>query len=225
MRVMRDKGCLQKYFFSLITEALLNSLILLIGGFTLMKKCLYLFLFSFLLVSCTKNDDQKQSGFKNQSYHTSEGGSLTWKAPTGWGEEVPASSMRKAQYRLPKVAEDTEDAMVAIFYFPGQGGSVQDNLDRWYGQFIQPDGKSTKEVAKVSKETVNNLPQTTVDVSGTYADQMRPMGPSTPKAGFRLLGGIIETGSGPWFVKLTGPEKSVEHWKDSFNEFMKSFKG
>jgi hypothetical protein len=52
---------------------------------------------------------------------------------------------------------------------------------------------------------------------------MGPQGEDKPN--FRMLAGVIETPMGPWFVKLTGPEKTVERWKDSFYEFMKSFQG
>jgi hypothetical protein len=39
-----------------------------------------------------------------------------------------------------------------------------------------------------------------------------------------MLGGVIDTPVGPWFVKLIGPEKTVERWEKSFYEFMKSFR-
>lgn len=192
-----------------------------------MERILYVFLISSLLVSCTKKEEKKQDVSMDGHYNGMNESSLTWSAPGGWIEETPSSPMRKAQYRLPKVEGDAEDASVSLFYFPGQGGSIEDNLNRWYGQFMQPDGKSTKDVAKVSKSTVNNLPQTTVDVSGTYLEQGRPMmrGPTTQKNNFRMLGGIVETENGPWFVKLTGPEKSVAKWHESFYTFMKSFNG
>src|SRR3989338_9158151 len=110
-----------------------------------MKRFLYVFVLSVFLVACTKKEDKKHKDISiDGNYHGMHEGSLTWSAPEGWIEETPSSPMRKAQYCLPKVEGDSEDVSVSLFYFPGQGGSIEDNLNRWYGQFIQPDGKSTK---------------------------------------------------------------------------------
>ena len=70
-------------------------------------------------------------------------GDLAANVPEGWVEEEPASSMRLAQYRLP--GDGAGDAVLAVFHFgSNQGGSVDANIDRWYGQFSQPDGGDTK---------------------------------------------------------------------------------
>jgi len=155
-----------------------------------------------------------------------ETGEMTWKAPEGWVEEMPSSSMRKGQFRLPKVAGDSEDGEVAIFHFPGQGGSVEANLQRWYGQFSQPDGRSTAEVAERTVQQVNGLQQTLVTFNGTYLFKANLMSPDPPveKPGYRMLAGVVETDAGPWFVKATGPEATMKHWEESFHEFMKTFK-
>jgi hypothetical protein len=34
---------------------------------------------------------------------------------------------------------------------------------------------------------------------------------------------VIETPKGSYFVKLTGPEKTVDHWDQAFNDYIKSF--
>src|SRR6187549_732359 len=66
--------------------------------------------------------------------------SLAFVAQPGWVSETPATSSRKAQYRLPHASGDSEDAALVVYYFGGQGGSVQANLERWAAQFEQPDG-------------------------------------------------------------------------------------
>jgi hypothetical protein len=54
--------------------------------------------------------------------------SLKFTVPAGWVAEERTSSMRVAQYRLPKVAGDTEDASLVLYYFgQGQGGSTAAN--------------------------------------------------------------------------------------------------
>ena len=150
---------------------------------------------------------------------------LAWTAPEGWIEEKPNTGMRLAQYRLPRVDGDEEDAVCYVSHFPGTGGSVEANLNRWYDQFAQPDGSPSSRAANVKKAKHNGLPQTTVDVSGTFRQMTTPMGPqSEEKPNFRLLGGVIETPIGPWFVKTVGPERTVAKWEKSFYEFMKTFR-
>lgn len=150
---------------------------------------------------------------------------LQWTAPEGWVAEPSSSGMRLSQYKLPKAEGDAEDALCYVSHFPGTGGSVEANLSRWYDQFIQPDGRPSSAVAKVNKAEHNGFQQTTVDVSGTFSQTTTPMGPTGgDMPNYRMLGGVIETPVGPWFVKLIGPEKTVAHWEKSFNEFMKSFR-
>jgi hypothetical protein len=85
--------------------------------------------------------------------------------------------MRVAEFKLPKVEGDSEDAQLVLYYFgPGQGGTAQANIDRWINQMQQPDGHPSKERAKTETLTVNNLSVTTVDVLGTYNGGMAPPG-------------------------------------------------
>ena len=81
---------------------------------------------------------------------TSKGG-LTFTAQEGWKQETEQRPMRVVTYVLPKVEGDDEDATVVVYHFPGSGGSVEDNLKRWYGQWSQPDGKNSADVAETKK--------------------------------------------------------------------------
>src|SRR6185295_1324560 len=70
---------------------------------------------------------------------------LKFKVPAGWVEEERTSSMRVAQYKLPKAPGDTEDASLVLYYFgPGQGGSTTANIDRWLAQMKQEHGSPAK---------------------------------------------------------------------------------
>jgi len=150
-------------------------------------------------------------------------GPIKAKIPAEWIEQTPSSSMRKAQYSLPKVSGDGEDGELAVFYFGlGQGGSVEANIDRWIGQISQPDGSSSKDKAKTSKKQIGGMSVTLVDVSGTYSAGMMSSAP--PRPGYRMLAAVAETTEGPWFFKLTGPEQTITKWSGSFNEFIGSFK-
>jgi hypothetical protein len=152
-------------------------------------------------------------------------GTLSFKAPEAWVVEKPSSSMRAAQYKLPKVSGDAEDATLVLYYFgQGQGGATQANIDRWVNQIQQPDGSSSKERAKSETLTVNGLKVTTVDVVGTYSAEMSPgAGDFTSKPNYRLRAAVVETPKGSYFAKLTGPEKTIAHWDQAFRDYLNSF--
>lgn len=132
------------------------------------------------------------------------GAGIQWTPPASWKAEGDRP-MRLATYTIP------DDGECIVSYFgQGQGGSVEANLDRWIGQFLQADGKSSKAAGKVDRKTVHGLKVTTVDVSGAYTGMGGPRGPQgPPKTGYRLLGAIIEGPQGAVFFKFTGPIKTV----------------
>ena len=152
-------------------------------------------------------------------------GELHFKAPDAWVKEQTTSSMRVAQYKLPKAEGDPEDALLVVYYFGAtQGGAVQANIDRWISQMQQPDGGASKDKAKTETSTVNGLKVTSVDVSGTYTAEMAPGSSSKHNdANYRLRAAVIETPKGHYFLKLVGPAKTMGHWDQSVTDFVKSF--
>lgn len=150
----------------------------------------------------------------------SSGAGLEFEAPSTWITETPSSSMRLAQYRLPHVEGDPEDGELAVFYFGGGGGSVQANVDRWIGQFSNPDGSAVTN-PRVSQRETNGIPLTLVDVRGTYHQAQGPMmAQSTAKENYRMLAAVAEGPGGPTFFKLTGPQPTVDHFQESFDSFL-----
>lgn len=145
---------------------------------------------------------------------------VKWTPPSGW-EAKPASGMRAATYIIPAAKGDPEGGECAVFV--NIGGGVQANIDRWIGQFEQPDGGSSAAKAKQAKETINGMPVTTVDLTGTFAGGGMAMGqPATKKTGYRLLGAIVEGSSGEVFFKFTGPAKTVAAAQADFRSMLKS---
>ena len=87
---------------------------------------------------------------------------INWAAPASW-KSLGSRPMRAATYAVPAASGDKEDGECAVYYFgPGQGGSVEANIERWTKQFEQPNGKS----AQVKKRTIRGIALTTVEVSG-----------------------------------------------------------
>jgi len=161
----------------------------------------------------------------DQAQASASKGDLKYKVPDGWIVEQPTSSMRAAQYRLPKAEGDTEDAILVLYYFgQGQGGSATANTDRWINQMQQADGHPSKENAKSETLTVNGLKVSTVDVAGTYTAEVSPgSGTFNNKAGYRLRAAVVETPRGSYYVKLVGPEKTVGKWDEAYTKYFKSF--
>ena len=149
------------------------------------------------------------------------GAGLRWTPPANWKSEAQRP-MRLATYTVPPAAGDHEGAECGVFYFgQGQGGSVDANMDRWIGQFLQADGKSSKAAAKIEKKTVHGLKVTTVDVSGAYTGMGGPNAPGGPaKPGYRLLGGIVEGPQGSIFFKFTGPAKTMGANESAFAKML-----
>ena len=151
--------------------------------------------------------------------------SLIFSAPAGWKPVATSSSMRVAQFALPRAAGDPADAELVVYYFGGSGGTVEANIERWVGQMRQPDGKPSSAVAKRASRTINGLEATLVDVSGTYVAEMTPGAKERHNSpNFRLRAAVIETSNGPYFIKLTGPAKTIAASEKAFEAFLASLK-
>lgn len=138
---------------------------------------------------------------------------LEWTEPSAWVRQPQSSPMRVATYRVPHAAADKEDAELAIFHFGGgQGGAVEANLERWEKQFSDTKPGDVKR----SERTVNGLRAHLLEVeSGTYTAMM-PGQASGPKPGFGMVAAVVETPLGSYFVKLTGPAKTVKANRQSY---------
>ena len=129
--------------------------------------------------------------------------------------------MRKAAFVVPKATGDAEDGELTVFYFgPGQGGSIDANVDRWVSQFS---GTKPDDVKRANREA-NGLKQHTVEIAkGDFSSGMPGSSPE-PKKDFGLLGGIVVAPSGSYFFKLTGPSASVKAARPAFVKLLDSVK-
>jgi gluconolactonase len=142
---------------------------------------------------------------------------LKLQVPGAWQQEQTRSSMRAAQFKVPAAKGDGENGELVVYYFgPTQGGGVQENINRWIGQF-QAEGRKQE----TGKGDSVNGPYTLLEASGTYN---KPIGPprmrkTEPAPGFRLLAAVIETSNGNYFLKFTGPDKTITAAKKEFLSF------
>jgi hypothetical protein len=147
-------------------------------------------------------------------------GPYSFTVPPGWTEVPTTSNMRAAQFSI------GTDAELIIYYFGPEGaGSVDDNLDRWINQFTQPDGKASKDVAKIEKIKVLGKAATLVSVSGTFQGMQMPGGAApTEKSDQSLLGAITDSSSGPYYWKLVGKKATVAANAGKFRALLGSLK-
>lgn len=145
---------------------------------------------------------------------------LAFEVPAEWENIPPSSPMRKAQFKLPG---DTDEPSLAVFRFPGGGGTRQANIDRWLGQFQIDGAPATAETAEIETFEVGDLTVTTVYVSGTYVAAMRPGAPQKMnESGYRMLAAIIEGSGDAYYFKATGPEATVKGWEPGFEHLVRS---
>jgi hypothetical protein len=147
---------------------------------------------------------------------------LRWVAPAGWKSEG-ARPMRAATYTISPAPGDHDAAECAVYFFgTGQGGSVQANLDRWKDQVRGPGGKPVE--AQIRKRAVHGLSVTTIDTTGEYSGMGGPTASQpTTKAGYRLIGAIVEGPGGNVFIKFAGPAKTVTQNQPKFDQMVESF--
>ena len=153
-----------------------------------------------------------------------QAGTLHFTAPVAWKGRPAASAMRVAEFAVPRTAGDAEDADVVVYFFGGSGGSVDANIERWVGQFRTAAGGPVPAPARMAS-TSGKLKITAIDVTGTYVAEVRPGATERfNKPNFRMRAAVVETPKGPYFVKLTGPARTVTQALGDFDQFVKSLR-
>jgi len=141
---------------------------------------------------------------------------IGYEAPKAWTSVANPNAFRKATFKVPKTAGDTEDAELTV---SSASGGVDQNVKRWAGQFGSAEPKTTP-------RTVNGLKVTIVEIKGTFSSGPGMMGgPSTPKDKWMLLGAVVDSGERQHFFKMTGPEKTVNAARSDFDAFVATFRG
>lgn len=149
---------------------------------------------------------------------------LKSKAPAAWKDQKPENNMQKYRFKIDKAAGDPEDSEMIVYFFgKGQGGSVEENLKRWKGQFKDP----AAEKSKTDKFKVGDAQITYLDIAGTLVlrvPQFDPNGKIVEKPDFRGLHVVFATNSGNYFIRFRGPAKTIAAQKPAFDEWLKNFK-
>ncbi len=139
-------------------------------------------------------------------------GKILLTAPEGWVRKPPKVRFIDHEFAVPAAKGDTEDGRVTVM---GAGGTVEANLDRWIGQFSQPDGSETKNLVPEAerKKTISGVEVHFVDLTGTYKDMPAPFAPNaaaTMRKDYRMLAAVIVAPKlGNYFIKFYGPRQTV----------------
>ncbi|RZP30441.1 hypothetical protein EVA23_03415 [bacterium] len=142
-------------------------------------------------------------------------GNLTARLPDNWNVVKPSSSMRLMEFQI---GENNSEASMAVF--KNIGGTIDDNLERWAGQFGY---QLLDENVRLTKETISGIDFHIISILGTYTNTMAfSPNAAKPKINYRLLGAIASTSDGLYYFKLTGPNDIINNEIEEFSYFIQS---
>jgi len=148
-------------------------------------------------------------------------GALNVAIPSEWIQGTPSTSMRLAQYKMPGTAVNAGDAELAVFN--RIGGTVQQNLDRWVGQFSQADGSSSRNRAEFTKMSAGIYQVDRVYLEGSYSAGMMGGSPAQ-NPNYGLLGYIVNMPDGAYYFKAVGPVETIKYWTTELDNFIGNIK-
>lgn len=182
-------------------------------------------LFAGAALQVRADDKAKKEDKKKPTKISLAGGKVTMTAPKAWEVKKPRTRIVQYEFAAPVVKGDKIPGRITVM---GAGGGVEANVNRWMGQFVQPDDKTTKERTKVTKKKLEGGELHVVDISGTFLDkQGGPFapGPTVKRENYRMLGAIVVTPRlGQYFVKLYGPKKTIDAQAKAFNKMVAATK-
>lgn len=139
-------------------------------------------------------------------------GGLVMPKPVTWQWQAPTVQFRALQYAVPTKADGASDAELVFSVFAaGDGGPMDANVKRWISQFRAEDGSAAEAI--ISDSTVNGIAVKMIELAGLY----QGMGQAAPRPGIRQLGAILRTAQGTVFIRLVGPDATVESWRSEFD--------
>lgn len=149
---------------------------------------------------------------------------LRARTPASWFEVKPVTAPRMRQFRLPGRREDAE--LTLLHYGRGYGGDAQTNIARWQEQFEPPVGQSIQQATEVRNYRHRDMLLVVVALRGTYLYRERPLDlTSKPqrRPDYRMIGVIVQSRHGPYFLHLVGPAPTVARHEQAFFRWLQSF--
>jgi hypothetical protein len=132
---------------------------------------------------------------------------ITLDVPEHWKDQPVQSSMRAAQFAIGDKVE------LVVFYFgPSGGGGVDANINRWVGQF-DAEGREVERANGGSKQGDWEM----VTIKGSYNKSVGPpiMRKTMKVKDAVVLGLILKSKAGSYFLKMNGPRDAVLAERDA----------
>ena len=140
---------------------------------------------------------------------------MAFPKPTTWAWQPVTNSFRTLQYEVPAVVAGDNSATLVFSQFIGTDGGPTDlNIDRWVGQFSSEDGSPVEPV--LDSMVGDGFNVELVETEGAY----RGMGAPAPTAGQRQLGAIVEAPGRRIFIRLVGPDSTVDAARVEFQNML-----
>lgn len=175
-------------------------------------------MFSVAAPSARAADEKKGSEEAAEETSTIALAGHTFSYGEPWAEKQVSSPMRAAELSYDHEDGELADLDLVFYHFPNQGGGTRANLDRWIGQFA-----GTPEVEEEELE-FDGTKVVMLVATGTYNESSGGpfSGNSTPRENYTMLAAVVETKSGPVFLKLYGPKDSVAAMRADFKKLLTS---
>jgi hypothetical protein len=138
--------------------------------------------------------------------------------PATWVWRAPVNPMRIANYTVPGQGEADAGEVIVFYFGPGQGGSLDANIERWEGQFRGPEDKPVK--ATTQSLQVDGMNVTLVELAGEYM----PMGQTWYTPDQLFITAVLDAPAGSVFIRLTGPSQTVEANREAFMGLVRGLK-
>jgi hypothetical protein len=141
-----------------------------------------------------------------------EVGGLSFPKPATWQWQLPTMQFRTLQYSVPGPGgEDGGAAELVISLFAGgDGGPIDANIERWVRQFRASDGGPITPIRE--DITVAGMKVALIELKGSY----QGMGAAAPRPGQMQFGAIVQAPDRNVFLRLNGPERTVELQRKDF---------
>ena len=163
----------------------------------------------------SSNEEKDQNLISKKESNHIRIGNLIARVPDTWKVVKPSSSMRLMEFQ---VGVNNTDASMAVF--KNIGGTINDNLERWAGQFGY---ELIDQDVKITNEMINGIDFHIISILGTYTNTMAfSARKSEPKNNYRLLGAIANTTDGLYYFKMTGPNAIINNEIEEFSYFIQS---
>lgn len=143
---------------------------------------------------------------------------VSFEAPKTWKSDPPSSRMRLAQLKVEPIEGDAFAAELIVYAFPGGAGTIDDNIKRWQNQFKDKSDNVPK--PDVKKVKCKNIEATRVETSGRYHPAQFGGKPEPDRDDARLLGAIVVTDRVSYFLKMVGPDKTMNKLRPEFDALL-----